>query len=112
MKSTLTVACSILATGIATMMPGPLSAADAVPVTADNFVRAESDLYFGGVIKDFGFGKLGFRHAIAPIDSQTVIRMNRDTPGGPGAFEIPNWDQTSQKKVRRAPSVGLHAARL
>ena len=25
-----------------------------VPVTADNFVRAESDLYFGGVLKDSG----------------------------------------------------------
>ena len=29
----------------------PVSAADAVPVTADNFPRAEFDLYFGGLIK-------------------------------------------------------------
>ncbi len=26
------------------------SSGDAVPVTADNFVRAESDLYFGNVV--------------------------------------------------------------
>jgi hypothetical protein len=28
------------------------AAGDVVPVTADNFVRAESDLYLGGVSKD------------------------------------------------------------
>jgi hypothetical protein len=32
------------------------AAADTVPVTVDNFVRAETDLYFGGVVKDYGFG--------------------------------------------------------
>lgn len=36
-----------------------MTSTSAVPVTADNFVRAESDLYFGGVIKDGGFGKFG-----------------------------------------------------
>jgi hypothetical protein len=160
-------------------------------VTADNFVRAESDLYFGAIVKKGGFGK--FEHERAPtlIDQQTVIRMNRDTlysgavfdldagpvtitlpeaghrfmsmqvidedqytpaviydpgshsitkeeigtryvslvirtlvdannpkdlevvhalqdaikveqPGGPGKFEIPNWDPASQKRVREA----------
>ena len=28
-----------------------------VPVTADNFIRAESDLYFGNAVKEGGFGK-------------------------------------------------------
>ena len=28
-----------------------------IPVTADNFVGAESDLYFAGIGKDGGFGK-------------------------------------------------------
>ena len=54
-------------------------AADAVPVTVDNFVRAESDLYLAGATKKFGFGKFGFESEMAPIDAQTVIRMNRDT---------------------------------
>jgi hypothetical protein len=49
------------------------------PVTADNFSRAESDLYFGGVVKDGGFGKFMHRREPTAIDQQTVIRMNRDT---------------------------------
>ena len=166
-------------------------AGDALPVTVDNFVRAESDFYLDGAAKKFGFGKFGFENEMAPIDAQTVIRINRDTlygaavfdldagpvtvtlpdpgsrfmsmqlinedeytpavfygagthtltkdqigtryvlaavrvladpsdpedlkqarvlqhaikfeqPGGPGKFEVPNWDQASQKKVRDA----------
>ncbi len=50
-----------------------------VPVTADNFVRAESDRYFGAVVKQGGFGKLFHRRVPAPIDDQDVVRMNRDT---------------------------------
>lgn len=163
-----------------------------VPVTVDNFVRAESDLYIGGLVKDSGgIGKLNHRREVARVDHQTVIRLNRDTmyssapfdldagpvtitlpdagkrfmsmqivnedhyvpmvvyktgaytltreqvgtryviaairtlvdpgdpkdvaavhalqdaikvsqPGGPGKFEIPNWDPVSQKKVRDA----------
>ena len=30
----------------------------AVPVTPDNFLRAESDLYFGNIVKDGGFGQV------------------------------------------------------
>ena len=26
-------------------------------VTPDNFIRAESDLYFGNIVRDGGFGK-------------------------------------------------------
>lgn len=167
------------------------SPGSAIPVTPDNFVRAESDLYFGGVVKLGGFGKFHHNREPTPIDQQTVIRMNRDTlysgavfdldadpvtiilpdtgkrfmslqvfdedqythgvyygagrhtlnkaeigtryvlagvrtlvdpvdpkdvqqvhslqdaiaaeqPGGPGRFEVPNWDPVSQKKVRDA----------
>ena len=162
-----------------------------IPVTADNFVRAESDLYLGGVLRDGGFGKFFHNRLPTPTDHQPVIRMNRDTlysgalfdldagpatitlpdpggrfmsmqvidedhythgvvyglgdhtltkdgigtryvvtpirilvdpndpkdvaavhalqdgikvqqPGGPGKFEVPNWDQTSQAKTREA----------
>jgi len=161
-----------------------------VPVTVDNFTRAETDLYFNNSVTGGGFG--GWHHVreLLPIDHQTVIRGNRDTlystrvfdldagpatitlpdagqrfmslqiisedqyttteygagphtldkakigtryalagirtlvdpndpddlgrvhalqdaiqvsqPGGPGKFEIPNWDKVSQKKVRDA----------
>jgi hypothetical protein len=167
-----------------------MHAADTVPVTVDNFVRAETHLYFSNSVNGGGFG--GWHHVreLMPIDHQTVIRGNRDTlyssrvfdldagpvtitlpdagarfmslqlitedqytwteygagprtidkakagtryvlagirtlvdpndpkdpdrahalqdaivvsqPGGPGKFEIPNWDKASQKKVRDA----------
>ena len=167
-------------------------AQNAVPVTADNFSRAESDLYFGSAVRDAGgAGKLFHHREPMQIDKQGVIRSNRDTlysvvvidldagpvtitlpdagkrfrsmqvinedhyvvgnveyrPGsytydkekvgtryvllalrtlvnpddpkdieqvhalqdatrvsqaGPGKFEVPNWDQASQKKVRDA----------
>jgi len=162
-----------------------------IPVTVDNFIRAESDLYFSALVQDNGLGKVGHRREPADIDHQTVIRLNRDTlyssavfdldagpvkatlpdagtrfmslmivnedhyvpqvaygagehtldkqkigtryvligvrtlvdpsdpkdvavvhalqdkitaeqPGGPGKFEVPNWDQASQKKIRDA----------
>jgi hypothetical protein len=163
-----------------------------VPVTVENFVRAESDLYFTNVaVKEGALGKFLHHREMEPIDKQLVIRSNRDTlysvaifdldagpvtvtlpdsgkrymslmttdedqytrptiynagshtfareeigtrdvllairvladpkdpddlkkahalqdavkvsqPGGPGKFEVPNWDLASQKKVRDA----------
>lgn len=170
-----------------------IAAADTIPVTVDNFIRAESDLYFTNLLKDSGgvLGKFNHRREPASIEKQTVIRLNRDTlyssalvdldagpvtvtlpdagerfrslmvvnqdhyvpdvsyesgtykldkekagtryavigirtlvdpadpkdiaavhalqdglkiehPGGPGKFEVPQWDPVSQKKVREA----------
>lgn len=64
------------------------SAGSPIPVTVDNFIRAESDMYLGGVIQDYGFGKLGHRREPAPIDHQTVIRLNRDTLYSGGVFDL------------------------
>ena len=51
-----------------------------VPVTVENFTRAETDFYFGSFVKDAGgIGKLFHNREPTPIDKQTVIRMNRDT---------------------------------
>jgi len=62
---------------------------NAVPVTVDNFIRAESDLYFGGITKDSGgIGKLLHRREPARIDKQTVIRLNRDTLYSSGVFDL------------------------
>ena len=184
----LAVASATLVQAQTAPQPSPTAA---IPVTPDNFVRAESDLYFGGAVKNGGFGKYDHTREPAPLDKQTVIRLNRDTlyssavfdldagpvtitlpeagnrfvslqvinqdhythgvyygagrhtltregigtryvvtavrtlvnpadpkdvaavhalqdaikveqPGGPGSFEVPNWDQASQKKVRDA----------
>jgi hypothetical protein len=167
----------------------PASTPEVVPVTADNFIRAESDMYFALFVKRGALGKFIHLREL-PLEG-TGVRPNRDTlyseavfdldagpvtitlpdagkrymalqvidenhyaqdaiyevgdytytraqigtryvftavrtlvdpanpqdvkqvhalqdaikvkqPGGPGRFELPNWDQASQKKVREA----------
>ena len=51
----------------------------AEPVTVDNFIRAESDLYFSNMVKDGALGVFVHRRQPAEVDNQTVIRLNRDT---------------------------------
>jgi hypothetical protein len=63
-------------------------AGDAGPVTVDNFTRAESDLYFGSMVKDGAFGKFLHRREPAAIDNQTVIRLNRDTLYSSAVFDL------------------------
>lgn len=64
------------------------SATNAVPVTVDNFIRAESDMYAGAMVKDGAFGKLLHRREPASIENQTVIRLNRDTLYSSAVFDI------------------------
>ena len=52
---------------------------------------------------------LGIRILVDPADPQDIKQVHalQDAiavaqPGGPGRFEVPNWDQASQKKVRDA----------
>jgi len=61
-------------------MPTNETKTPVVPVTVDNFVRAESDLYLGHAAKEGGgIGKLFHYREPMPIDRQVVIRANRDT---------------------------------
>ena len=64
------------------------SLAAAVPVTPENFARAESDRYFGNVVKEGGFGKFLHRRQPAAIDNQSVIRLNRDTLYSAAVFDL------------------------
>jgi len=59
-----------------------------VTVTPDNFARAETDLYFGNIVKESGLGKIGSIRTLTPIDKQTVVRMNRDTLYSSGVFDL------------------------
>ena len=59
-----------------------------VAVTPGNFVRAESDLYFSGVVKDGGFGKFMHRREPTLVAKQTIIRMNRDTLYSAAVFDL------------------------
>src|SRR5262245_33523289 len=61
---------------------------NAIPVTVDNFVRAESDLYMGNMVKEGGLGKLHHRREPARIDDQIVIRLNGDTLYSSGVFDL------------------------
>ncbi|RUR77444.1 DUF1214 domain-containing protein [Chlorogloeopsis fritschii PCC 9212] len=61
---------------------------DPVPVTVENFPRAESDLYFSAIVKRGGFGKFDHNREPTPIDGQTVIRMNRDTIYSAAVFDL------------------------
>lgn len=59
-----------------------------LPVTADNFVRAESDTYFRSIAARYGVGRLGHDREPTSIDKQTVIRLNRDTLYSAGIFDL------------------------
>jgi hypothetical protein len=66
----------------------PADDGKSVRVTVDNFRRAESDTYFGRFVKEGGFGKFKHERELAPIDNQTVIRLNRDTLYSFGVFDL------------------------
>src|SRR6186997_3398260 len=59
-----------------------------VVVSPDNFARAESDLYFGNIAENDGFGKFFILRELTPIDRQLVIRANRDTLYSAAIFDL------------------------
>jgi hypothetical protein len=79
----LTAICTVQA-----QSPSPATSGNAIPVTVDNFVRAESDRYFGVVAKEGGFGKLHHHRQLMPIDNQTVVRTNLDTLYSTALFDF------------------------
>lgn len=67
---------------------GASLAQSSTPVTVDNFIRAETDLYLGNIARDNGFGKFNHRRVPAAIDKQAVIRLNRDTLYSSAVFDL------------------------
>lgn len=57
-------------------------------VSPDNFARAESDLYFTGIVNDAGVGSFLHHRELSPIDHQVVIRQNRDTLYSAAVFDL------------------------
>lgn len=75
----MTIAYRLLV-ALAVASPAVAFAQTAVPVTLDNFARAESDLYLGNMIREAGgVGKIFHHREPASVDNQNVIRLNRDT---------------------------------
>ena len=65
-----------------------VSAEKAMPVTADNFVRAETDKTFDGIRQQGGFGNFFNYREMSPLDKQLVQRANRDTLYSVGVFDL------------------------
>ncbi|MCJ9723893.1 DUF1254 domain-containing protein [Agrobacterium sp. SHOUNA12C] len=74
--------------GVSSLAASSKPSLAAESVTVDNFVRAESDLYFSNIVKDGGFGKFFHRREPATIENQTVIRLNRDTLYSAAVFDL------------------------
>jgi len=83
-----TVSAAILAGVVVSTTHAQSPVTAPVPVTVDNFIRAESDRYASSITKDGGLGKLVHRREPATIDNQTVIRLNRDTLYSSGVFDL------------------------
>src|SRR5262249_56240 len=71
----------------------------AVPVTVDNYNRAQSDVYFGLTVQMGAFGKFVHGRKLTPIDKRGIIRPNRDTlysfavfdfDAGPVTIQLPD----------------------
>ena len=54
-------------------------AGNTVPVTIENYNRAQTDVYFAGVVKSGGFGNFRHGRELAPPVQQGIVRPNRDT---------------------------------
>lgn len=68
-------------------------------VTVENFVRAETDLYFASYVAQGALGRFFHLRDVTPLDQQVIVRMNRDTlyslaildlDAGPVTVELPD----------------------
>ena len=67
----------------------PAFAADLVKVTADNYVRAESDFQMKGYAQAMdAFGKFAVQRTHYDVDNQVTVRGNRDTIYMFGTFDL------------------------
>jgi hypothetical protein len=62
--------------------------AEPIIVTSDNFIRAESDLYFSAVVARGRFGKFDHDREMTALDKQAIIRLNRDTLYSSAVFDL------------------------
>ena len=75
---------------IALIATFPVFAQDAktIPVTWETFVKAETHRTLNNYAKLGAFGKFFHLRAVASIDKQDVVRMNRDTRYSIGIFDL------------------------
>jgi hypothetical protein len=63
-------------------------AAAAALVTVENYNRAQTDVYFAGLVKSGAFGKFLHGRELAPTDQRGIIRPNRDTLYSFAVFDL------------------------
>jgi hypothetical protein len=61
---------------------------ESVPVTADNFIRAETDKTFASIVAQGGFGNFHNYRELASVDNHLVRRANRDTLYSMAVFDL------------------------
>lgn len=88
LTNALVLTLSLSAIGVQAQPAQPLTVGKAVPVTVDNFNRAESDLQFHEAVKDGGFGKFAHYRDPVAIGNQPVVRPNRDMLYSIGVFDL------------------------
>jgi hypothetical protein len=80
---------ALLISGISVFAFLPSHAAEPARVTADNYVRAESDFQMRGYVENFDcFGKLYHSRKPYDVNSQVTVRGNRDTLYSFGVFDL------------------------
>ncbi len=82
------VVVSLLVIFLSAVARAQSPSANTVPVTVENFNRAESDNYLASNAKQAGLGELNHKREPASIDDQAVIRLNRDTLYSFGVFDL------------------------
>ncbi len=85
MKFALLLAAAAAATAQPPARPPP---PPPIPVTPENFPRAETDLHFAALVKEGGLGKFVHRRDPVGLDHQGVTRMNRDTLYSAAVFDL------------------------
>ncbi len=70
----------------AAMLGVAANAQSVVPVSVDNFIRAETDMYFGDFAKRGALGKFFHRREL-PLEN-TGVRPNRDTLYSEAVFDL------------------------
>src|SRR6476659_7434848 len=77
MKTSILAAMSLALAG--TVASAQTSNSAIQPVTIESYNRAQTDVYFAGVVKNGGFGKFRHGRELAPPAQQGIPRPNRDT---------------------------------
>jgi hypothetical protein len=77
MKTNILAATSFAIAG--TIASAQTSTSATQPVTIENYNRAQTDVYFAGVVKNGGFGKFRHGRELAPPVQQGIVRPGRET---------------------------------